>query len=163
MALQPLTNARWGFTSNCFVCEPGNGGGLQIPFFHDDHDATVVADFTLSDRFSGAPSYVHGGVVHAVLDEAMAWATIALAGTFALTKRSTTDFFRPVKVGEGYRVVAKVVSRNDDGLDVTASVLRGDGKPCAESRARFVPLGAAQATEALGGAVSGDDASFVQG
>ncbi len=77
----PLENARWGFESNCFVCEPRNDAGLRIPFFHDEASATVTATFTLDDRFSGAPSYLHGGVLLAVLDEAMAWATIALAAS----------------------------------------------------------------------------------
>lgn len=161
MALHPLENARWGFESNCFVCEPKNDGGLKIPFFHDDHGGTVVAEFSLDDTFSGAPSYVHGGVVLTVLDEAMAWATIALASTIALTKRTTTDFLRPVKVGETYKVVAKVISRSEAGIDVTASLQREDGKPCAEARARFAPLGAAQAVEALRGEVTAADSAFL--
>ena len=74
MALVRLRNDAWQFRSNCFVCEPSNTAGLAIPFFHDDEAGTVVADFTLDERFSGAPHYVHGGVALAVLDEAMAWA-----------------------------------------------------------------------------------------
>ncbi len=74
-----LHNEDWGFDSNCFVCEPRNDGGLQIPFHHDLERDLVAATFTLGDRFSGAPSYVHGGVTLAVLDEAVAWATIGEA------------------------------------------------------------------------------------
>ena len=36
MALQPLTNAGWGFETNCFVCEPSNLLGLRIPYFLDE-------------------------------------------------------------------------------------------------------------------------------
>lgn len=35
VTLRRLHNEDWGFDSNCFVCEPRNDGGLQIPFHHD--------------------------------------------------------------------------------------------------------------------------------
>ena len=62
MALVALDNARWGFVTNCFVCEVSNSAGLRIPFAHDTDRELVVAEFTLNDAFSGAPSWVHGGV-----------------------------------------------------------------------------------------------------
>src|SRR5262249_52972511 len=97
--LRPLTNDAWGVPANCFVCGPRNGAGLRIRFHHDTVDEVVVADFVLDERFSGAPRFVHGGVVLAVLDEAMAWATIALVRRFAVTVETTTRFERPVKIG----------------------------------------------------------------
>src|SRR3954454_15176547 len=66
VARHRLHNETWGFDSNCFVCEPRNDAGLRIPFDHDDETDTVVAEFTLDDAFSGAPSYVHGGVTLAI-------------------------------------------------------------------------------------------------
>jgi hypothetical protein len=38
-----LLNSRWGFESNCFVCEERDDSGLRIPFFHDRDDDAVVA------------------------------------------------------------------------------------------------------------------------
>ena len=43
MVTRPLENARWGFESNCFVCEPRNAAGLRIPFEHDDEAGVVLA------------------------------------------------------------------------------------------------------------------------
>lgn len=161
--MERLENSRWGFESNCFVCEAANPDGLGIEFFADVDDGTVFADFTLDQRFSGAPSYVHGGVVLAVLDEAMAWATIALAGSFAVTKETTTRFRAPVRIGGAYRVRAGV--ERDDGkeLQCTADVTDGDGVLCATASATFVPLGPAQALDALGTTATGDDAGFIRG
>jgi len=84
---------------------------MRVPFFHDDEMGTVSAEFSLDERFSGAPSYVHGGLVLAILDEAMAWAAIAVAKAFALTRTTTTTFSRPVKVGRSYRVEARIMRR----------------------------------------------------
>jgi hypothetical protein len=40
-----LHNDDWGFDTNCFVCEPSNPAGLQIPFFHDTDRGLVLAEF----------------------------------------------------------------------------------------------------------------------
>ncbi len=163
VTLQRLDNQAWGFKSNCFVCEQANPGGMRIAFFVDDEAGLVVADFTLDDTFSGSPNYVHGGVILAVMDEAMAWATIALAGAFALTRTSTSTFHRPVRVGAPHRVDARVEAPDADGtLETAATVFDSERRLCAESSARFVPLDRQRAASAIG-PVQGDDARFVKG
>ena len=163
MTLHRLDNQAWGFRSNCFVCEQANTGGMRIAFLADDEAGLVVADFTLDDTFSGPPNYVHGGVILAVMDEAMAWATIALAGSFALTRTTTSRFHRPVRVGAAHRVEARVDAPNEEGtLDTSATVFDSERRLCAESSAQFVPLDPAQAGSAIG-PVEGVDARFVKG
>lgn len=149
--MNALTNERWGFRSNCFVCEPTNGAGLRIPFFHDDESDTVVADLELDDRFSGAPAYVHGGVLLAVLDEAMAWAGIAVGGSWAVTGETTTRFERPVLVGEPHRVTARI--DGDEGgtkLLAAAEITDAAGTRCAAATATLIVLGDAQLADAAG-------------
>jgi len=153
--VQPLTNDRWGLASNCFVCEPGNESGLRIPFAHDEEADEVVAGFTLDDRFSGAPSYVHGGVLLAVLDEAMAWATIAVANRWAVTGETTTRFEQPVLVGRPYRVRARIDAAQGDARLLTSAEILDDDTVCATARATFVVLGETQLAEAAG--VAADD------
>ena len=169
-----LTNDQWGFESNCFVCEARNDAGLRIPFFHDEDAATVTATFTLDDRFSGAPSYVHGGLLLAVLDEAMAWATIAVAHRWAVTGETTTRFEHPVRVGRTYTVTARLTDRPTVGADdssmsgeakadgpvdapadgatltTSAEITDAKGRTCATASATFVVLGEAQAVDATG-------------
>lgn len=150
MALRRLHNEDWGFESNCFVCEPRNEGGLRIPFHHDDEIEAVVATFTLDTTFSGAPSYVHGGVSLAVLDEAQAWATIAIGGKFAVTAETTTRFDRPVLVDKTYRVEARVTGQDAERITTEGQILDHKDRVCAASIATFVVLGAAQAVRATG-------------
>lgn len=161
MAVRRLTNEQWGFTSNCFVCEPRNAAGLRIPFDHDDAARVVRATFTLDDRFSGAPTYVHGGVTLAVLDEAMAWATIAIGGKFAVTSETTTKFAYAVRLGRTYTVEATVVESDGTTMRTSATVLDERRRPCVTATATFTVLAAAQAVAVLGVDELGDEARFV--
>jgi len=150
MTRQRLTNENWGFDSNCFVCEPRNAAGLRIPFFHDDEASSVQAEFMLDDAFSGAPSYLHGGVTLAILDEAQAWATIAVCGKFAVTTETTTKFHRPVRVGRTFVVEASIADQSDDEIRTRAQVRNESGRVCAESTATFAVLAEATAVDAIG-------------
>lgn len=152
--MNALTNERWGFRSNCFVCEPTNGAGLRIPFFHDDEADTVVADLDLDDRFSGAPTYVHGGVLLAVLDEAMAWAGIAIGGSWAVTGETTTRFEHPVLVDRPHRVTARIAGEEGGTkLFASAEITDPEGGRCATANATLIVLGDAQLADAAGVAV----------
>ena len=157
MALIRLHNADWGFETNCFVCEPTNDRGLQIPFFHDTERSIVTAEFELSDTFSGAPTLVHGGVTLAVIDEAMAWACIAIGRQWAVTSETTTRFDRAVRVGSRYRVEAEVVEHVGTTMNTTARVIDRRDVVRAEASATFTTLGEAQAARLSGTEI--DDAN----
>lgn len=161
MAGTRLTNERWGFRTNCFVCEPTNADGLGLAFFHDDERAVVTCGVELGDAHSGAPSYVHGGISLAVLDEVQAWATIALAGKFAVTARTSVEFRKPVRVGKPYTAEAEVVSADDTTIQTIGRILDRHGEVCIESRSDFHVLSAAIAADAIG-EVSGDDTAFLR-
>jgi uncharacterized protein (TIGR00369 family) len=162
VALRRLTNSRWGFESNCFVCEPSNASGMRIPFFHDEDAGLVRADINLDDRFSGAPNYVHGGVVLAILDEAMAWATIAISEKFAVTVESSARFLHPVRLGRGYTVEARVVEPGEEHMACSAVLFDAKQRPCTEASAVFSVISAAQARDVIGTDVTGDDARYLR-
>ena len=155
MAVRALDNSTWGFPSSCFVCEPSNDRGLRIPFSHDEESGLVTASFRLGPELSGAPRYVHGGVVLAILDEAMAWAAIAVAGRFAVVQHTATTFERPVRVDEPYVVEASVQASDERSVTARAEVRDGAGRPCAKAHARLSVIREAEAESALG--PMGDD------
>lgn len=164
--MQQLTNDDWGFPSNCFVCERRNDAGLRIPFFHDDEAAAVTATFVLDDRFSGAPSYVHGGLLLAILDEAMAWAAIAVAHRWAMTGETTTRFTHPARVGRSYTVTATFdgpLADDATTLSARATITDDQGRSCAVATATFVVLGEAQAAAAAGGDLDEGHAGYTTG
>ena len=161
MALHPLQNTAFGFPSECFVCDAANPVGLRLAFSHDDERGKVVSDFTLGAQYSGAPRFVHGGLVLAILDEAMAWAAIAIAGRFAVSRTSKASFRRPVMVDVAHRVEAVVEDHDDASVQARAQVLNPEGKRCAEASARLVVLSEETARAAIGPDLGGN-ASFLR-
>jgi uncharacterized protein (TIGR00369 family) len=162
MPVQALDPNAWGFATRCYVCEPSNEAGLRIPFSFDDETRVVHAEFRFGPEYSGAPRYVHGGVVLALLDEAVAWAAIAAAGRFAVVRETTTTFEHGIMVGEPYRIEAEVDTVGTIRMEASAKVVDAAGKRCARSRARLVILSQDAARAAIG-EVSGEDARFVRG
>ena len=163
MALHRLDNEARGFGSNCFVCDPSNEHGLRLAFFHDDEAEMVTAELRLDDAFSGTPSYVHGGVTLAVMDEAMAWAVIAMAKVFAVTRTLSATFVQPVRVGGAYRVEARLTgAASGPELDTAALLRDAHGRPCVRARATFSAMTREQAASAIG-PMAGVDAGYVRG
>ncbi|CAN5258225.1 PaaI family thioesterase [soil metagenome] len=161
VAQHRLRNEAWGFESNCFVCEPTNGVGLKLAFTHDDEAAVVRSEFSLDEAFSGAPSLVHGGVVLAVLDEAQACATIAMAGRFAVTTETTSRFVRPVRLRRTYTVEATVTGNDGRRLTTAARVLDHRARVCVDSQAVFTVMSEAVAARAIG-PLNEHDAAFLE-
>ena len=162
MTITRLENSRWGFESNCFVCEAGNEHGMRLRFFHDDNADLVFADYTLGDEYSGAPTYVHGGITLAVLDEAMAWAGIAVGAKFAVTHETSATFDYPVRVGRPYRVEARLTERAPERFAAEGVVLDAKDRPCVRARCTLVVLSAARAADALGTEAQGGDTRYVR-
>lgn len=163
MARHRLENSGWGFETNCFVCEESNDAGLRLAFFHDDEADEVLAEFTLGEAFSGAPAFVHGGVSLAILDEAMAWAGIALGGKWAVTSGFEAAFERPVRVGERYRVTARLVDATDDVIAARGEIVDlANGKVRVRATASLTPVGEAYAVNA-GAPVSEQDRGYLKG
>ena len=162
MAIELLEASRFGFDSRCFVCEPANPRGLQVPFFHDTDAAVVFATFDLPAEFSGAPTLVHGGVTLALIDEAMSWATIALGGKFAYTGETAARFAWPVRLGRSYRVEARLVDRDERRMVTEATVLDAKGRSCVTATATMVVLDLGQATDAVGADLAGDDTKYTR-
>jgi acyl-coenzyme A thioesterase PaaI-like protein len=135
MPLERLDAARFGFDGTCFVCGPDNPRGLQVPYFHDtDHDQ-IVAYVTLDEHHAGAPTYVHGGVTLAIIDDGMAWACIAIAGKFALTKETSTEFEAPVIIDRPYTLEVRIAEQDRGRIITDAALLDSQRRVCVRANA----------------------------
>jgi acyl-coenzyme A thioesterase PaaI-like protein len=149
-----LTNT-FGFDTCCFVCDPDNPRGLRLQFYYDDESSRVVAEATPEAGHSGAPAYTHGGFSMAVLDDAMAWAIIAMAKKFGLSQHIAFEFKRPVKIHRTYAVEAWLEAAEEQEVIARAEVRDSKGRACITATSRYVVMSIEQATQAIGADATG--------
>ena len=124
----------------CFGRGDENPIGLRLRFAPEGKG--VKARFIAGPEHQGFHDVVHGGIITAVLDEAMAWAT-AHAGVWAVTGELRVRFRQSLMTGELTTVVARV--RGTRGRFVTAVAelqLDRDHSPISTASAKFVKVDA---------------------
>ncbi|HWX53705.1 MAG TPA: PaaI family thioesterase [Verrucomicrobiae bacterium] len=81
--------------NHCFVCGPDNAAGMHLKFYLDESARRAICKFKLTQRYQGPPGHAHGGIIAAILDEAMGKVN-KLSSVIALTKRMDIEYLKPV-------------------------------------------------------------------
>lgn len=113
----------------CFVCGPDNPIGLKLKFKREGEG--VRAEFTPSDLHVGYEGLVHGGILAALIDDALAnvWFT---KGEEAVTAKIEVRFRREVRPGERLIVTAEPTGSKAGMMTGRAHVRRADGEVVAD-------------------------------
>ena len=97
---------------NCFICGRDNPIGLKLHFKSLD-GLRVAAKFNPHNHFNGFKGMLHGGMISAVLDDAMDWALYNSTGRLYVTSQLTVNFKKPVPVDDELEVIAYSVKHED--------------------------------------------------
>lgn len=124
----------------CFVCGEHNPHGLQLRF--ERLGETVLSRFELDQSRIGFDGRTHGGIVAALLDEAMGWVTILASHRFTYTVELNVRYLKPVPVGQPLHVEAWS-ERHTRRLSFAAAriVDPSSGETLAEGRGKFMMTG----------------------
>lgn len=122
----------------CFVCGPGNPGGLQARFETDAGTGSARCRLIIPPGFQGWQDIVHGGIVAALLDEAAIYACRS-GDEHLVTAELTVRYRQPVPVGREVLVQASVTETRRRVFRVR-SRLEIDGTVHAEAEARVVRI-----------------------
>jgi acyl-coenzyme A thioesterase PaaI-like protein len=135
--------------NHCFGCGPANPQGLHLTFTTDttNPDAiTATSHFQLDRMHEGPPGHIHGGIVAALLDEAMSKLNRPL-NVLAMTRHMEIDYLRPVPLYQPLVLVSRHLSRSEqpDGkpgrkLFHQAEIQRPDGTVLARSKGLFIAI-----------------------
>ncbi len=131
---------------NCFACGPDNPIGLHLHFDRAVDSDGVVARFRLAPHYQGWRGIAHGGIVMALLDEAMAHAA-GFAGHRGVTAAVTVRFRRPVPLEQPIEVRGRVTWQRRGVLGVEASVLDDAANVLAHAKGSFVSRGKLEAVD----------------
>ena len=126
------------YSDLCFGCGENNSIGLKLKFKWDGKK--VITEFTPNRLHQGWAEVIHGGIITAVLDEAMAYAA-GYEGLKCVTATMQTRFKHPLSVGEPTIVTASVTRNARRLIETTAKMTLKDGTLIAECTAKQVAAG----------------------
>jgi uncharacterized protein (TIGR00369 family) len=118
----------------CFICGEENENGLRLSFTL--LDGKVCSEFTFSKAHQGYKDIVHGGLLSAVLDEAMAKASL-MQGMPAVTAEITVRFRNPLLVNERAVVEAEIRRVRRQVIETSAVIKKNDNTLVAEGWAKL--------------------------
>lgn len=110
---------------NCFGCSPRNPIGLKISF--EVNSDGVRGEFTSHKDHEGPPGFVHGGILGAILDEALSYLARSSMQHDMRTIKETITFRNASPIGEKLEVTAHIKEEKSRVFVVTAKVLNSKG------------------------------------
>jgi uncharacterized protein (TIGR00369 family) len=121
----------------CWICGEKNKGGLQLKFDLDKTAKTIQTSFVPTETYQGYDGIVHGGILSALLDEAMAKLAFEL-GYNAVTAMLTIRFKNPARVREKLTIRGEITEANRRLILAKATIQREDGTLIAEGDSKLV-------------------------
>jgi len=130
---EQITSYRQPNSNYCFVCGRKNPHGLYMTFY-DNGENEVVSDYTVSEAYQGYPGVVHGGVVAAMLDEAVARVSmIDDPHHFMMSVKLEVKYRHPVPTQTPLHIVGRIVRLHGRLGKAVGEVRLPDGTIAAES------------------------------
>lgn len=124
----------------CFVCGVDNPCGLKMSFY-EVGPGHVVAEYTVSERYQSYPGVVHGGIVAAMLDEALGRA--AMVGDhnhFMLTAKMEVRYRKPAPIGQPLQLHGRLERQRGRLMFARAELRLPDGTLVAEAEGMLADI-----------------------
>lgn len=138
MTENSLTPLSHGALNHCFGCGTQNRTGLRLRFFVDA-DHCIICRVRLPRRFEGPPGHVHGGIIAALLDEAMSKANRQF-GIVAMTRHMEIDYLKPVRLLTPLELAARHISATGRKHHCEAEIRDAAGNVLARGKALFIAI-----------------------
>src|SRR5258708_25255585 len=107
-------------TMECWVCGPENREGRNVQFEPFGQNGSE-ARYTARAEHGGWPGVLHGGVLLALMDEALGW-SLYFHGSGGLTARFDARFRQPVPIGSNLIIRAWTLDRRGRLVKARAEV-----------------------------------------
>lgn len=131
--------ARQSNSASCFVCGLDNPYGLKTRFY-ETQDKEVIAEFSTLEGHQSYPGRLHGGVISAILDEAIGRAIFCHEGegVWGVTITLTVNYKKPTPLGCPLRVIGRLTSNTSRIFEASGELLLPDGTVAATATGRYL-------------------------
>ena len=119
----------------CFVCGPENPEGLKAVF--ECADGRARGSYTPRAEHQGYQGISHGGILAALLDEAMVYAAVTL-GHWVATGELTVRYLKPAPTTGPLTITAAVVRHQRRLVECEAEVRSEAGEVLATARGKLL-------------------------
>jgi uncharacterized protein (TIGR00369 family) len=122
---------------SCFICGRENPLGLKARWESDRKTNEVRTHVVIPEHFNGYPGVVHGGIITAILDEAMARSVLVEGGfdDLLVTAKLEVTFRRPTPTDTPVTAVARLLRRVGTRAIAEAELRLADGTVTARAEA----------------------------
>lgn len=122
---------------SCFICGRENPLGLKARWESDRKTMEVRTRVVIPEHFNGYPGVVHGGIITAILDEAMARSVLIDGGfdDLLVTAKLEISFRRPTPTDTPVTAVARLLRRVGTRAIAEAELRLADGTVTARAEA----------------------------
>ncbi len=131
------TNIELNDDGYCFVCGKNNREGLQVNWVTEGK--TTRAEFVPLKRFQGFKDIVHGGIITALLDEAMARLAWKLYGN-CIPAEINIRFISAARVKEKLLISGEIVNTAKRIIYARSEIRKEDGTKVATATAKILLL-----------------------
>ena len=122
----------------CFVCGKANEHGLKLSFGSDKGISS--SEFILQQHFQGYKNIIHGGIIAAILDEAMIHAAMS-ENLNPVTAEITVRYKQPLSADMPGLVEAELTQRGPRLIEARARITdMTSGVLIAEATGKMIPL-----------------------
>ncbi len=123
---------------NCFVCGQNNPKGLKRKFTL--HNKKAETRFIANKTHIGYENIVHGGIISALLDDAIIWASYTSLNSFGVTAELKVRFIKPVPINKEFIINGEIVE-NKGKLLIGRGVMKdSSGEVFAAAKAKIIAL-----------------------
>ena len=131
--------------SDCFVCGKNNHSGLKRRFYvfapsDEEISDEVYVNIAFPKEYEGFKGVVHGGVITALIDEAMGWSSTIKTALMYVTYDLNITFLKPVPVGQELTFKAWMTEDNKKVTRNEGVVMDADGDVLVKASGRFFAL-----------------------
>ncbi len=110
---------------------------MRLKFSVDSSESTVSGVFSLAHRYTGPPSFAHGGIIATLLEEAMGKLN-RVDGVVAMTAELSVEYLNPVPLSRKIIVEARPSEQRDRDYWRESTIRDSRDRLLARGRARFV-------------------------